>query len=186
MKVLMRLAVAVFCILAVAGCSLSSWQKSQMDKTLEDFHVTRFEFGTIGSVDVAAAKGLVMDGRSWNYSELLASVFQDALKERGFPVGKLLPTKGGAYALDELRPAGRTLLLSPAWYASGNIRTTVYIPFKSGRLHVLPMQRFSDVQTHYASEEALYDGLRAELRPLVEMIIDAMIKQLREYGMSDL
>ncbi|CAK7015082.1 MAG: hypothetical protein DELT_02225 [Desulfovibrio sp.] len=182
------LAFVVFA-LALTGCSLSSYQKAQMDETLEKFYVTRFEFGKIGSIDVATAKELVLDGRNWNFSELLSSVFQDALKDRGFAVGELLPTKGGAYALDELRVSGRTLLVSPVWYASGNIRTT-YMPPRipnanAKAIKSIPTQAFMNTSKHYESDENFFEGLKTELRPQVDIILDDVFHIIHEYGLKD-
>lgn len=176
-------------LLFASGCSLSSYQKAEMDKTLEDFYVTRFEFGILGNVDVATSKKLVIDGRNWNFSELLASVFQEALKDRGMSVGKLTPTKGGAFLLDELRVAGRTLLLSPIWYPSGNIRATYMPPRIPGAnakaIKSIPPQSFLNVSRHYDSDEAFYEGLKAELRPHVDMILDDFFHIINEYGLKD-
>lgn len=175
-------------LLPLSGCSLSSHQKAEMDKTLEDFYVTRFEFGTLGDVDVTTSKKLVIDGRNWNFSELLASIFQDALKDRGISVGKLTPTKGGAFLLDELRVAGRTLLLSPVWYPSGKIRATYMLPKiqnpNAKAITAIPAQEFLNVSKHYESDEALYEGLKAELRPHVDTILDEAFRRFKDYGLK--
>ncbi len=176
-------------LLLLSGCSPSRAQKADMDKTLEDFYVTQFEFETLGSVEVATSKKLIIDGRNWNFSELLASVFQDALKDRGISVGKLTPTKGGAYLLDELRVAGRTLLLSLVWYPSGNIRTTYMLPrinnANAKAITAIPAQEFLNVRQHYESDEALYEGLETELRPHVYRIWDEAVRRFNDYGLKE-
>lgn len=187
-KISTLLAVIALLALPLTGCSLSSMQKAEMDKTLEDFYVTRFEFGAIGNMDVVTSKKLTVDGRNWNFSELFASVFQDVMQEKNIPVGKLTPTKGGAYLLDELRVAGRTLLFSVTWYPSGNIRTVYMLPqiknANAKAIKPIPPQAFSDVRNHYESDEAFYEGLKAELRPQVEGILDEALRRVDEYGLD--
>ena len=175
-------------LLFVSGCSLSSYQKAEMDKTLENFHVTRFEFGVRGNIDVTTSKELVIDGRNWNFSELLASVFQDAMRDRGISVGKLMPTKGGAYLLDELRVVGRDVIVSAIWYPSGNIRIGAIAPITAksiGKLEYISPQAFTATQKHYESDEELYEGLKAELRPHVEILLDAAFGRVNQLGATD-
>lgn len=186
MKIRVLFAVIALFTQALTGCSLSSMQKAEMDKTLEDFYVTRFEFGVIGNIDVATSKTLTIDGRTWNFSELLASVFQEAVTERGISVGKLIPTKGGAYLLDELRVTGRTLILSVVWHPSGHIRTVYFYPRFTNAKAIKPIapQSFADVSRHYETDEALYEGLKAELRPVVDRILDETLNRVRECGLD--
>lgn len=181
--------VIVIFTLALMGCSLSSYQKTQMDETLEDFTVTQFAFGAISNMDVATSKKLTIDGRGWNYSELLASVFQEAMTEKNISVGKLTPTRGGAYLLDELRVAGRTLIVSIVWSPSGNIRTTYFFPsIKNANVKAIkkiPLQSFLDVSRHYEHDEDFYEGLKSELRPHVDKILDDVFHIIHEYGLKD-
>ena len=186
-RVMLVLVVLCVAFASAFGCaSRSGWQKAEADEALKHFYVTRFEFGKIGSVDVSAGKALVIDGRNWNFSELLASVFQGAMTDRNISVGKLLPTKGGAYAVEELKVAGRTLLLSVTWYPkTGRMLGMISVPYQSGRVHVFERQQLISVRGQYSDDEAFFEGLKTELRPLVDIMLDEAFRRTSQYGLKD-
>lgn len=87
---------------SVFGGSFAAEMRERQEKILEYRYFTSLHIGNVGIMGVESGKKEVIADRQWNFAEIWGLAFEQKMKERGYPISGLVPTKGGQYTLDDL------------------------------------------------------------------------------------
>lgn len=159
--------------LLLSACSSTSRIKAQQDQIQAHVHVTRFEFGSIGNVEVSSTKNTLIDGKAANYAVLFAQILAEGIEKRNIKTSPQMHTRGGIYLAEELRGTNRNLrihvYITPKTFAMG------YIVPAGGDMATLTKETFTPISSlrgTYKTDEEFYEGVKAEFRPLAEKMLD--------------